>query len=99
MPTFRRNILSPSSVPIFPLSEWLPALSPLLFRSYKTPLLPYLVTSAPADGDSMFLRNVGINLQKHTAPNPKISATTYRKYVAPSDMRGPSMLSQDDATI
>jgi hypothetical protein len=38
-------------------------------------LLPCLVTSAPEDGDSMFLRNVGISLQIHGA-KPKTSTTT-----------------------
>jgi hypothetical protein len=38
-----------------------------------SPLLPFLVTSAPGDGDGMFLRNVGIDLQIHTAPKPKTS--------------------------
>jgi hypothetical protein len=28
-------------------------------------ILPCLVTSTPEDGDSMFLRNAGIDLQKH----------------------------------
>jgi hypothetical protein len=32
--------------------------------------------SAPEDGDSMFLRNVGIDLQIHTASKPKTSTTT-----------------------
>jgi hypothetical protein len=35
-----------------------------------------LVTSATEDGDSMFLRNVGIDLQIHTTPKPKTSTTT-----------------------
>jgi hypothetical protein len=35
-----------------------------------------LVTSAPEDRDSVFLRNVGIDLQIHTAPKPKISIIT-----------------------
>jgi hypothetical protein len=29
------------------------------------------MTSAPEDGDSVFLRNFGIDLQIHTAPKPK----------------------------
>jgi hypothetical protein len=37
----------------------------------KANLFPYLLTSAPEDGDSMFLRNVGIDLQIHTVPEPK----------------------------
>jgi hypothetical protein len=35
-----------------------------------------LATSTPEDGGSMFLRNVGIGLQIHTAPKPRISTTT-----------------------
>jgi hypothetical protein len=51
---------------------WLaPFPQPLLFRSYISSLLPFLVTSTPEDGDSMFLRNVGIDLQIHAAPKPK----------------------------
>jgi hypothetical protein len=33
-------------------------------------------TSTPEDGASMFPRNVGIDLQIHTVPKPKSSATT-----------------------
>jgi hypothetical protein len=33
-------------------------------------------TSVPENGDIMFLRNVGIDLQIHTAPKPKTSTTT-----------------------
>jgi hypothetical protein len=33
---------------------------------------PYFI---PEDGDSMFLRNVNINLQKHMAPKLKITST------------------------
>jgi hypothetical protein len=40
----------------------------------KPSFLPCLVTSAPEDGD-MFLRNVGIDLQIHTAPKPETSTT------------------------
>jgi ribosomal protein L2 len=35
-----------------------------------------LVTSAPKDGDIMFLRNVGIGLKIHNVPKPKTSTTT-----------------------
>jgi hypothetical protein len=38
----------------------------------KKTLLPCLVTSAPGDGDMMSLRNVGIDLQIHMAPKPKM---------------------------
>jgi hypothetical protein len=41
-----------------------------------SPPLPCLVTSAPEDGDSMLLRNVGIDLQIYTTPKPKTSTTT-----------------------
>jgi hypothetical protein len=34
------------------------------------PLFRCLVTSAPEDGDRMFLRNVGIDLQVYTALKP-----------------------------
>jgi hypothetical protein len=34
-----------------------------------------LVTSAPEYGDNMFLRNVGIYLQIHTAPKANTSTT------------------------
>jgi hypothetical protein len=37
---------------------------------------------APEDGNSMFLRNVGIDLQIHTTPKPKTSTTTYRQCVS-----------------
>jgi hypothetical protein len=30
-----------------------------------------------SDGDSMFLRNVDIDLQIHTTPKPKTSTTTW----------------------
>jgi hypothetical protein len=40
---------------------------PLHFRLYKS-LYSLLVTSAPENGDIMFLRNVGINLKMHTTP-------------------------------
>jgi hypothetical protein len=43
----------------------------LLFRSYIKPPLLCLVTSAPEDAESMFLRNVGIDLYIHTAPKLK----------------------------
>jgi hypothetical protein len=46
----------------------------LLFRSYESPLLPYFFTSVPEDGDSMFIRNVGIDLQINTAPKHKTTA-------------------------
>jgi hypothetical protein len=60
-------------------SPWLASCPhPLLFRSYISPPLPCLVTLAPENGDSMFLRNVGIDLQIHTAPKPKTS-TAKRK--------------------
>jgi hypothetical protein len=36
-------------------------------------------SSVAEDGDSMFLRNVGIDLQIHTVPKPKTSTAT--KYV------------------
>jgi hypothetical protein len=39
-----------------------------IFRSYIRPLLLCLVTWAPEDGDSIFLRNVGIDPQIHAAP-------------------------------
>jgi hypothetical protein len=48
----------------------------LLFTSYISPLYPCFVSSSPEDGDSMFLRNVSIDLQIHTAPKPKTSAET-----------------------
>jgi hypothetical protein len=35
----------------------------MLFRSYISPVFPCLVISAPEDGDSIFLRNIGIVLQ------------------------------------
>jgi hypothetical protein len=41
----------------------------------KTLLFPYLVTSAPEDGNSMFLRNVGIDLQIYTALKPQTYTT------------------------
>jgi hypothetical protein len=43
---------------------------------YTNPQLPCPVTSSPEDGDSMFLGNVGIDLQIHTAPKLKTSTTT-----------------------
>jgi hypothetical protein len=46
---------------------------PLRFKSYISPLFPCLVTSSPGDRDRMFLRNVSISLQIHTAPKPKTS--------------------------
>jgi hypothetical protein len=59
-------------------SLWLaPFPQPLLFRSYISPLLPCIVTSVPEDGDGMFLRNVGIDLQIHTAPKFKTLMTAW----------------------
>jgi hypothetical protein len=40
-----------------------------------SPILPYFFTSALEDGDSMFIRNVGIDLQINTAPKPKTTAS------------------------
>jgi hypothetical protein len=45
-------------------------------RSIPSQVLPCLITSAPEDGDSMFLRNVGIDLRIRMAPKPKTSTTT-----------------------
>jgi hypothetical protein len=44
---------------------------PLLFRSYISPLFPCLVTSAPEDGDSMFLRN-DIDYKSTWCQNPRL---------------------------
>jgi hypothetical protein len=44
------HILFPYSLPLIGSLPW-----PLLFRSYISPLFPYLVTSAPEDGNIMFL--------------------------------------------
>jgi hypothetical protein len=41
------------------------AFNPCCSVPIKTHLLPCLVTSSPEDGDSMFLRNVGIDLKIH----------------------------------
>jgi hypothetical protein len=35
-------------------------------------------SSAPEDGNSMFLRKVGFDLEIHRAPNPKTSSATYK---------------------
>jgi hypothetical protein len=56
-----------------------PFLQPLLLTSYISPVLPCPVTSAPENGDSMFLQNVGIDLQIHMAPKHKTSKRTNRK--------------------
>jgi hypothetical protein len=45
---------------------------PLLFRSYINPLFPCLVTSAPEDGNSKFLRNVSIDLQTTRFQDPRL---------------------------
>jgi hypothetical protein len=56
--------------PIFLHSDWLPSVSPCPSGPI-CPLFPCLVTSALEDGDSMFLRNVGINQHINTMPKPK----------------------------
>jgi hypothetical protein len=83
------SLISPLPVTCFKATYWsashshIPFLwlasfrQPLLFRSYISPLLPCLVTSTPEDGDSMFLWNVGIDLQIHMMPKPKNSTTTW----------------------
>jgi len=41
----------------------------------------------PEDGDSMFLRNVGIDLRNHTAPKPKTTPTSLVTAVRTSNVR------------
>jgi hypothetical protein len=55
-------------------SLWLASIrQPLPFCSYISSLFPCLVISALEDGDSMFLRNVGIEQRINMAPKPKIN--------------------------
>jgi hypothetical protein len=69
-PTFRRNTLSPSSglkwqgCEVEDLNRIRVTGSLSLSLLSSNPLLPHF---SPEDGDSMFLRNVGIDLPNHTA--------------------------------
>jgi hypothetical protein len=76
--------------PSLSLPWWFISPQPLLFRSYISPLPPCLVTSATEDGDSMFLRNFGIDLQIRISPISKVSATNkYHIFMTTSHIFSP----------
>jgi hypothetical protein len=59
--------------PFFPYSLSLIGPFPLAFlpQALYNPSTFHLCHFRPEDGDSMFLRNVGIDLRNHTAPHPR----------------------------
>jgi hypothetical protein len=82
---YRQSIFSSTFRLLGAVNQYVPSIHPMALQPKSglgvlcwgsiSPLLPCLVTSAPEDWDSMFLRNVDIDLQIHTAPKPKTSTT------------------------
>jgi hypothetical protein len=82
-----RTIFSPQSMSLIG-----PFLSAFFPQTPKRPPLPSFCRYSPEHGDSMFLRNAGIDLRNHTAPKPNTTPISHYTSCSVSYEKVPSIL-------